>query len=640
MDGSTMRSPSSVPADLVSAFLKGDPSPVIVVTMDGGLIYSNTKAQSFLDQGLAAALSSEANTAAVHFAMRSSQAVPRRLQYETPEGVIAGVKATISAVRLEGYLPLAVIRIDADKIVHRFRRLTDKINAQNQHVAEASRDEKVFGRIFNTIAEGVLVCDLNGQVLVRNAALNAMVGIDASLAAIFGGQGACAAHLTRALADTDAGGGYYDRTISKGDGQRLEVEISAALTETVDGKIAVLVFRDITERRALERALKLAEEANRRREVVTAKAEATHRFLSVMSHELRTPLNGTLAALQLLNDEVTKNSVADELVSLAQRSGDQVLAQVERILEYTRLDVQDFAPRPAAMRLDQFAQDLVQHFEEDAYDRGNAIDLHLLGPSYRRVFCDPALLRDIVYNLIDNAVKFTHDGRIGLNIEMEQRSARRVEVLIRVSDTGAGFDSDDLERLTAEFEIGEHSYSRAFDGAGLGLAIVAKAVALMDGRLEAKSVIGVGSVMTVRLSLPLAEMLHDGRAQAPVRPVVTTPKVLVVDDNATNRQVLGMTLDRQDCDVSFARDGKEALSAMNTNSFDAVFMDVSMPEMDGLEATRRYRALHGPELPIIGVTAHADPKSHRDCMSAGMDGVLIKPIQIAEIKEIVARLKG
>lgn len=635
-----MRSPSIVPTDLVAAFLKGEPSPVIVITMDGSLIYSNTKAQSFLDHGLAAALSSEANTASVHFAMRSSQAVPRRLQYETPEGAIAGLKTTISAVRMEGYLPLAIIRIDADKIVHRFRRLTDKLNAENQKVAESSRDEKVFGRIFNTIAEGVLVCDLNGQVLVRNAAFTAMVGSDARLTTIFGGDGHCAALLARALADTQAGGGYYDQIISTGDGERLEVEISAALAETVDGKIAVLLFRDITERRALERATKLADEANRRRELVTAKAEATQRFLSVMSHELRTPLNGTLAALQLLNDEVEKNSAADELVSLAQRSGDQVLAQVERILEFTRLDVQDFVLRPAAMRLDHFAQDLVQHFEEEAYDRGNAIDLNLLGPSYWRVFCDPALLRDVVFNLMDNAVKFTHEGRIGLNIELEQRSTRRVEVLIRVSDTGAGFDTDELERLTAEFEIGEHSYSRAFDGAGLGLAIVAKAVALLDGRLEAKSGIGVGSVMTVRLSLPLAEMLNDGRAQEPVRSVVTTPKVLVVDDNATNRQVLGMTLDRQDCAVSFARDGKEALSIMNTHSFDTVFMDVSMPEMDGLEATRRYRALHGPELQIIGVTANADPKSHRDCMSAGMDGVLLKPIQIAEVKEIIARLKA
>jgi CheY-like chemotaxis protein len=277
-------------------------------------------------------------------------------------------------------------------------------------------------------------------------------------------------------------------------------------------------------------------------------------------------------------------------------------------------------------------------FEPAAREKGLALRLRIEEAARRRVTGDPARLRQILTSLLSNAFKFTRDGAIDVIVAVLPSGDYRIEV----SDTGVGFDAKDAKRLFGRFEQGDASMTREFGGAGLGLALCRELCGLMGGAISAASDLGRGSTFTVTLPLPIADDqapnevpqdIPESEGGAPLR-------VLVTDDNATNRRVAELILQTIGAEMVFAENGLEAVQAVERVAFDVVLMDLQMPVMDGLTAIRAIRAREAserlPRLPIVVVSANAMPEQVAASRDAGADGHLGKPIRAETLIEAVA----
>ena len=396
----------------------------------------------------------------------------------------------------------------------------------------------------------------------------------------------------------------------------------------------------MSERRRLEVSLRartrIAQEARRTAEDAAA---ARSRFLAVMSHEMRTPLNGVAGFADLLAARSDMAPEALRQVRQIRESGEGLLILVEDILDFAH---GDDALTPESMNLAAVAAEALTPSRAAADARGLSlrIDDHL--PRSARFACDRRALRQTLHPLIANAVKFTEAGSVVVRLDLAAEG-----VVIRVSDTGIGIPAEDLPDLFEAFAQGDASIRRQHSGAGLGLALVARHINRMGGRIEVDSTPGQGSTFTLHLPLPrLADAALQAVAPAEaIVPVVVepeverAPRVLVVDDHPVNREVARIMLQAFGCDVIEVCDGVEAVAAARAGTFDLILMDVRMPRMDGLEATRRIRALPGDAgaVAIIAMTADAMPEDVVRCLSAGMNAHMAKPISQAGLFDAVNR---
>jgi signal transduction histidine kinase/ActR/RegA family two-component response regulator len=393
---------------------------------------------------------------------------------------------------------------------------------------------------------------------------------------------------------------------------------------TPDGG-GVTVLTDITEQhettRALAEAKDSAEAANR----------AKSQFLANMSHEIRTPLNGVLGVADVLaSTDLTPQQ--RELVGVIQTSGSLLNALLTDLLDLARVEAgaADLRPEPASLA--EIAGSVRSLYAARADQKGLTLRLEIGPEAGGRVACDALRLRQVLGNLVSNAVKFTEAG--GVTIRLSRRGDR---VRFAVSDTGPGFDDALKATLFGRFQQADDSSTRRHGGAGLGLAICKEYVGLMGGALDCESRPGQGSTFEFTLNLPLID-------DAPMVLMETLPtttadpgrfRVLVVDDNAINRQVLSLILDAAGIEHASAEDGRQGLEAAMTGDFDAVLMDIQMPVMDGFEATRRIRgweaAAGRARMPIFIVSANC-LQEHVDAgLAAGADGHVSKPVSVPDL---------
>jgi signal transduction histidine kinase/ActR/RegA family two-component response regulator len=392
----------------------------------------------------------------------------------------------------------------------------------------------------------------------------------------------------------------------------------------------------VTERRRLVASLRTrtlaAQEARRRAEDAAA---ARSRFLAMMSHEMRTPLNAVAGFADVLAARPDLDGEAVRQARQIRQSSDGLLMLVEDILDFAR---GDDAVSLEAIDLGAVAREAATPSRADAETKGLTvrIDDHL--PEQARFWADRGVLRQALHPLIANAVKFTDEGEVSIRLD---RTVGGVE--IRVIDTGCGVDPSARARLFEAFEQGDASVRRNHDGAGLGLALVARHARRLGGSVSVDSRAGEGSTFT--LALPLARADDAPAAPSPVTSVGETPSdpdrapaVLVVDDHPVNREIARIMLEAFGCVVVEAGDGQEAIDAVAATPFDLVLMDVRMPRVDGLEATRRIRAL-GPSgvLPVVAMTADAMPEDVARCLAAGMNAHMAKPINQAGLLAVVSR---
>ena len=407
--------------------------------------------------------------------------------------------------------------------------------------------------------------------------------------------------------------------------------------------LAVLPLSTVmSERRRLESRLAArtaaAQEARR---VAEDAAASRARFLAMMSHEMRTPLNAVAGFADLLAGHPGLDIDAVRQARQIRQSSDGLLMLVEDVLEFAR---GDHAVSPEPLDLSEVAQEAMAPSRAAAKARGIDLTLDDRLPKRARFIGDRRALRQALQPLIANAVKFTTEGGVSVRLDRAEGG-----VAIRVTDTGCGIAPDQHAELFQAFCQADASTTRLHNGAGLGLALVARHVRRLDGRVEVDSRPGEGSIFTLNLPLSRAPDAAVASPLAPDMPApalpesasgtVLAPRVLVVDDHPVNREVARIMLQAFGCEVTEACDGCEALDAAATTTFDLMLMDVRMPRMDGLEATRRVRSLPrgGGDVPIVAMTADAMPEDVVRCLAAGMNAHLPKPVSQAALFAIVSR---
>ena len=391
----------------------------------------------------------------------------------------------------------------------------------------------------------------------------------------------------------------------------------------------VTLAEDITPRKQYEEALI---EARRTAESASlAKSE----FLANMSHELRTPLNGVLGMLQLL--QYTKlEKEQRESVAMALDSSRSLIKIINDILDLTKIEAGVVALRDEEFCLEECMETVVRSLGIDAKRKGLVIETTIDAAVPRRLLGDAGRIRQVLFNLVGNAVKFTEGGSVRLEVYSLPARGRNVRMLFTVSDTGIGIREEDLDTIFEPFKQLDGSLTRRYGGTGLGLGIVRRLVAAMEGHISVESEQGQGTCFhfTIKVRRPAAE-----------KPLIFAPsggatlsgvprKVLIVEDDPVNMIALRRIVEKLGHVASYAENGQQGLETLSQGDFDAVLMDIQMPVMDGLEATAAIRASDSPQIrsiPIVALTAHAMRGDRERFLRAGMDDYLAKPVDLQEL---------
>ncbi|QJE74167.1 response regulator [Aerophototrophica crusticola] len=558
---------------------------------------------------------------------------------------LGGLFALLATVGLRSQARLARARRAEWALARSQRELAERLRAEMEQRAAAeadlrdSRERLALQAILLQVQqeaspEAVLAVDGQGKVMSWNGRFLDLWGLAAEEV-----EGADASGLRRKLRDrvdaTLRGADLLpardhkegpDLVLSDG---RVVEQTSAALEVPGHTPGRVWFFHDMTERGrvadTLRRAKEAAEEASR------AKTE----FLAIMSHEIRTPLSGLLGMHRLLA-ATNLDATQRDWLAAAQQSGEVLLTIVNDILDFARLDAGAVTLAEEPFDLPALLDGVVRLFQGRAAEKGLALVAELPPDLPQVVVGDANRLRQVLLNLVGNAVKFTRRGEVRLAASVTRQGGGRVALLLEVRDTGIGLAPDTLDRVFDAFYQAEPANPQNHGGTGLGLAICRRLVELHGGRIGVESRPGEGSRFWVELSYGLGERAEGAvpRGMEPGRPL----RVLLVEDNDVNQKLAATMLEASGHRVFIAGDGAQAVAAARLGGFDAVLMDLRMPTMDGLEATRVIRRLPGAagQVPILAMTANAFDSDRDACFAAGMDAFLPKPFSLEQLLDILA----
>ncbi|MFW6300227.1 MAG: ATP-binding protein, partial [Oceanicaulis sp.] len=372
--------------------------------------------------------------------------------------------------------------------------------------------------------------------------------------------------------------------------------------------------------------------------------QAKSEFLATMSHEIRTPLNGVLGVAQLLQESGLNDDQA-RLAKTIRTSGEILLRLLNDVLDLSKIEAGKMDLEPVTFEIDELVQAAYSLWRPRAEEKHLQFDVTFDGPAGARVVGDAVRLKQVAFNLIGNAIKFTEAGAVRARLALTDIGPGRTVLRLEVQDTGCGVPAESQPKLFTAFTQADGATSRKFGGTGLGLAICKRLVELMGGSIGFESAPGEGSTFWFETPLRHAARLEPAPA-GPTGgdPVIErdgpAPRILVAEDNPINQEVIRGFLKLKGWSCDIAPDGAEALAAVRRTGYDVVLMDVQMPGMDGLEATRRVRALSGPmrDLPIIALTANAMRGDERRCLEAGMNGYVAKPIERDQLFSEIARV--
>ena len=484
--------------------------------------------------------------------------------------------------------------------------------------------EQRYRSMVESVRQPIVVTDSDGLITGFNHAAERLFGHGA---AVVTGR-----NVAMLLADgpADLVPGTREREIRRSDGTTVAVEWAWSVWHSSGRRHFTAIIWDISQAKRIEADLRAA------RDSAENASRMKSRFLATISHEIRTPMNAVLGSLTLLSGSPLGNE-DKRLVDVARQSAEGLLRLLDDILDFSKLEAGKIALEEVDCAPAALIREVITVLRPRAQEKGLGL-LFLPDPSLpAAIVTDPARLRQILFNLVGNAIKFTPGGHVTVHARLgSETGGGRLRLDFAVEDTGIGISAHALPTLFERFTQADTSVTRRFGGTGLGLAICRELVTLLGGSITVDSTPGTGSVFRFSiLCTPGDATLLDGAADnaLPALPALPPLRVLAVDDNGINREILRKMLERAGHTVDVAEDGQQAVEMTRDTRFDVVLMDVQMPTMDGLTATRLIRALPPPanRVPVVALTAHASGSSRPECLAAGMDGFAAKPLRPAQL---------
>lgn len=527
---------------------------------------------------------------------------------------------------------------------HRNAVIAD-LSARELELEQKREDLHRLSLVAQHASEGIILRDKDSRILWINPAFTEMTGftleeaIGKTPVELLNGDETDKEEVARINAAIREGRRYrtevvnYDKT---GGLIWIDTHIVPVLDEKGEVSLVIAVERDVTE--AKQRQIELAEAREAAEKADRAKSE----FLANMSHEIRTPMNGIIGMSEVLLDQDMPGDSKDK-VSIIHKSAESLLQIINDILDLSRLEAGRMEVTPIDFDLHRCVSDVVDLLRSQAAEKGLSLQFDIAPDVPRDARADAGRLRQILLNLLGNAVKFTADGTVRLDVCCAADTSYHLN--FAVTDTGIGMTRRQTDHVFERFTQADGAITRTFGGSGLGLTISRHLVERMGGRIAVTSEPGKGSRFTfdIRAEPPAQMRIDKAVTQPAAETLLQGRKVLLAEDNQTNRMIVHMYLDDTGVSLLDAVDGVDAVALFEAEHPEIVLMDMSMPRMDGLEAARRIRALPGGAAPvIIALTANAFESDREACIAAGMDGFLSKPLRkpvlLAELERVCPML--
>ena len=545
-------------------------------------------------------------------------------------------QAIVKAIDARGGLFCLVQVFDVTDAIHRERFL----RSQASELTRMANDLAASGQALLTMLEaspiGVAIISDDGIIRFANSRLATLfLASGSNITGLRADE--FFTHPRNLLGAIDRAVDRMEVRFRRRDGSQLWAQVSAEPTRFEQQSAILCWVYDISDHKKAERDL--TSERDRATEMVRARTE----FLAMVSHEIRTPLNGILGTLRMLQ-ETPLNEAQQGHMEMIRYSGDALLAILNDVLDISRLEAGHIRLEMQPFDMTLLIDNLVLLMAGRAAEKGLDLRTQIDAGFEAQVIADGGRIRQVLLNLIGNALKFTDEGTITVRLEQIDSSDRQVRMRLSVIDSGIGIPREARDQLFTEFFQVDHAMARRVGGTGLGLAISKRIVEAMGGAIGVESTPGVGSTFWFTLSLErqnpaVTRARNSGARLRPTRP----GNILLVEDNEINQKVGLNLLRREGHTVTIADTGREAVALAAKSRFDIVLMDIRLPEMDGLEATRAIRAPSDQDhasVPIVAVTANAMPDDTRRFLEAGMIDVLTKPIDPDRLSRVIALAMG
>lgn len=532
--------------------------------------------------------------------------------------------------------------------------------------AHSEHSQSALSAIVRSNSDAIIGCSSDGTIESWNRAAVRILGFEESevlgkpLAMLATGtaQDELDSALTQALQGEICSAVESEWKPKNGPRISLCLTLSPILSDDHIVHGTAVIARDITERKAYEeelllytqevedhrgrleqQAMELQQQATllataRDEALCASKAKAD--FLSTMSHEIRTPMNGIIGMTELLL-ETTLDTEQEDCASTIQSSADALLAIINDILDISKIEAGKLTFELLPFDLKHCVEEVAVLAGFNARKKGLGVDVHWNESAPMFVDSDAVRIRQVVLNLVGNAIKFTSEGTVSIHVSGGASDEGITPVCIEVRDTGIGIPEEHLAGIFEAFQQADSSTTRRFGGTGLGLAICKRICAGLDGDIDVSSVAGEGSNFQVLLPLRACENPNANKAAETKQCQKSFDlKVLVVEDNLINQKVASAALKKLGCTVEIAANGRIAVDALEQDSFDVIFMDCQMPVLNGWDATGEIRDRNlAPDTPILAMTANALAEDRKRCAEAGMDGYLAKPFKREELRDIL-----